>query len=164
MCIRDSDRILRGIAALEPTDRARTHLLAVGAGAAPKWIAQIDRLGLSTTCHLLPGRDDVPDLLQAADLVVHPARRDTTATVLLEAVAAGVPVLCTSACGYAHHIRSAKSGVVLDEPFSQTQFDRALGELVTSDLTHMQRAARSYAEEIDLHGMHTRIADEVEQR
>ena len=158
------DRVLRGIASLEPSARARTHLLAVGGGAAPKWTAQLDRLGLSTTCHLLPGRDDVPDLLQAADLVVHPARRDTTATVLLEAVAAGVPVLCTSVCGYADHIRSAKSGVVLDEPFSQPQFDRALGELVTTDLTHMQRAARSYAAEIDLHGMHARIADEVEQR
>ena len=55
-------------------------------------------------------------------------------------------------------------GVVLDEPFSQPQFDRALGELVTTDLTHMQRAARRYAAEIDLHGMHARIADEVEQR
>ena len=38
---------------------------------------------------------------ESADVLVHPSRRDTTGTVLLEAVAAELPVLCTAACGFA---------------------------------------------------------------
>jgi UDP-glucose:(heptosyl)LPS alpha-1,3-glucosyltransferase len=39
--------------------------------------------------------------------------------VLLEAVVAGLPVLTTAVCGYAHHISDADAGVVVAEPFTQ---------------------------------------------
>jgi hypothetical protein len=37
--------------------------------------------------------------------------------VLLEAVVAGLPVLTTAVCGYAHYIAEADAGVVVAEPF-----------------------------------------------
>lgn len=157
------DRALRGLAALPADLRARTRLLAVGAAGHGPSRRAVARLGLGARCHLLPGRDDVPDLLQAADLLVHPARRDTTGTVLLEAVVSGLPALCTAACGYAPRVQAAGAGVVLPEPFDQRAFDRALRSLRTDDLAPLQQSALRYADEVDLHGMHDRIVAEVER-
>ena len=156
------DRCLLGLDALPAELRARTRLLAVGAGDDRAWRRQVRRRGLGARCLLLPGRDDVPDLLQAADLLVHPARRDTTGTVLLEAIAAGLPVLCSDACGYAQRVRDAGAGVVVESPFDQARFDRALHHLRTRSLTSMREAALRYADRVDLHGMHTQIVSEVE--
>ena len=158
------DRAMIGLASLDTATRSTALLVAVGEGPARAWRRRAARLGLSGRCLLLAGRDDVPDLLQAADLLVHPARRDTTATVLLEAVAAGLPVLCTDACGYAPHVRAAGAGVVLPEPFGQPAFDEALGALITADRAPLRDAALRYAASVDLHGMHERIAEEVERR
>jgi UDP-glucose:(heptosyl)LPS alpha-1,3-glucosyltransferase len=68
---------------------------------------------------LLGMREDIPELMAAADLLVHPARTDTTGTVILEAVVNGLPVIASGACGYAEHVARADAGAVLPEPFSQ---------------------------------------------
>ncbi len=64
--------------------------------------------------------------MAAADLFVHPARYDTTGTVILEAVVNGLPVVTTAACGYARHVSSANAGLVVQEPFRQRAFLAAL--------------------------------------
>jgi UDP-glucose:(heptosyl)LPS alpha-1,3-glucosyltransferase len=73
--------------------------------------------GLAHRISFLGHREDIPDLMAAADLLVHPARHDTTGTVILEAVVNGLPVIATSACGYAHHVAAAGAGLVIGEPF-----------------------------------------------
>ena len=74
----------------------------------------------------LPGaRDDVPDLLLAAVLMLHPARNEATGTVLIEALAAGLPVLCSGNCGFADYVWES-GGMVLHNPFSQRAFSRTL--------------------------------------
>ena len=157
------DRALLALSSLPEELRARTHLLAVGEGASPRWSRAAADLGLAETCTFSPARDDVPDLLQAADLLVHAARRDTTGTVLMEAAVAGLPSLCTAACGYAARVEAAGAGVVLGEPFEQNALDRALLELRSADLGPLKAAALRYAASVDLHAMHARIVDATEQ-
>jgi len=53
---------------------------------------------------------------------------------------------------------------VLPEPFGQPAFDEALGALITADRAPLRDAALRYAASVDLHGMHERIAEEVERR
>ena len=65
-------------------------------------------LGLADRISFLGHREDIPELMAAADLLVHPARHDTTGTVILEAVVNGLPVITTSTCGYAHHVEAAR--------------------------------------------------------
>ena len=77
-------------------------------------------------------RDDVPDLLLAADLLVHPARRENTGQAILEAVVAGLPVLTTAACGYAPHVLAAGAGVVLPVPFEQAAMNLSAIDMLTS--------------------------------
>ena len=46
-----------------------------------------------------------------ADLLIHPAYNENTGTVLLEALVAGLPVLVSAVCGYAHYIAEADAGL-----------------------------------------------------
>jgi UDP-glucose:(heptosyl)LPS alpha-1,3-glucosyltransferase len=72
----------------------------------------------------------VPDLLAAADLMLHPAYRESAGYTLLEAVVAGLPVLATETCGYAYHIVQAGAGAVCPEPFAQASLNKMLLDML----------------------------------
>jgi UDP-glucose:(heptosyl)LPS alpha-1,3-glucosyltransferase len=76
---------------------------------------------------LLGPRADIPELLAVADVLLHPARLETTGTVLLEAMANGVPVICSDACGYAPHVAAAGAGLVLPSTDDPGPWAAALG-------------------------------------
>lgn len=71
---------------------------------------QVDRLGLSEHVHFLGRRDDVPRLLGAADLFVLPSLFEGLPLVVLEAMAAGLPVIGTRVCGTEEAIRDGVTG------------------------------------------------------
>jgi len=85
-----------------------------------------EQLGVAMRIEWLGHREDVPALMAAGDLLVHPARYDTTGTVILEAIVNGLPIITTAACGYARHVSSATAGIVIQEPFRQWSFMAAL--------------------------------------
>lgn len=87
---------------------------------------QVSRFGVQGRVLLLGYHDDIPELMAAADLLVHPARLDTTGMVILEAIANGLPAIVTSICGFAPHVSAAESGIVIEEPFTQENLERAL--------------------------------------
>jgi len=60
---------------------------------------RIARLGLEGRVRLLGQRDDIPAVFAAADLFVHPSVEEGMGQVVVEAMAAGVPVLVTDAGG-----------------------------------------------------------------
>lgn len=156
------DRAIRAVAALPGNLRARALLLAVGADRprAPRRLAA--RLGVAEHVRIEPGRDDVGALLAAADLLVHPARRELGGLVILEALVAGLPAICTGECGFARHLDRAGAGTVLGTPFRQADLDEALEGMLTAPLGPLGEAALAHARTTRLHGMHARIADEIE--
>jgi UDP-glucose:(heptosyl)LPS alpha-1,3-glucosyltransferase len=81
-----------------------------------------EQLGVAARVKWLAHREDIPQLLAAADLLVHPARYDTAGLVILEAIVNGLPVITTSTCGNAQHVESAKAGVVIGTPFEFHSF------------------------------------------
>lgn len=72
-------------------------------------------------------RDDVPALVDAADLVVHPSHVDALPTALLQALAAGRPIVATRAGGIPE-IVTPDVGVLVD-PGDVPALSRALAEL-----------------------------------
>ncbi|MDZ7825270.1 MAG: glycosyltransferase [Gammaproteobacteria bacterium] len=68
------DRAIRALAHLPQAQRRRTRLLAVGQDDPRSVSALARRLGVADRLLVRSGRDDVPVLLQAADLLIHPAR------------------------------------------------------------------------------------------
>ena len=71
---------------------------------------------------IVNGSSQVPELLLAADLLIHPSLKESAGMVILEAIVAGLPVLTTSSCGYAFHVEQAQAGVVCPMPFQQELF------------------------------------------
>jgi UDP-glucose:(heptosyl)LPS alpha-1,3-glucosyltransferase len=156
------DRAIRALADLPETTRRHTRLLAVGQDDPRAERALARRLGVADRLWVQSGRDDVPVLLQAADLLIHPAREENTGMVLAEALAGGLPVLCSGACGHARHVRASGAGSVLPEPFRQQDLDAALAGLLADDREPLRARALDYAGRTDLHSMHERILEALE--
>lgn len=75
----------------------RLRVLLVGDGPLEAMVrSAVAERGLATAVHLLGHREDVPDLLAASDLCVLTSRTEGLPYALLEAAAAGVPLLATS--------------------------------------------------------------------
>jgi UDP-glucose:(heptosyl)LPS alpha-1,3-glucosyltransferase len=118
----------RVIAALE--HEPQTLLLTAGVGArsndARLALALASRIGAADRIRFLGHREDVAALMAAADVLVHPARQETTGQVVLEAVVNGLPAVVSDICGFAEHVRVANAGIVLPGPFAQGDLVRAL--------------------------------------
>ena len=156
------DRILLGMRSLPPEILRRTSLIAVGQDNPNAFLRMARRLNIEEQVSILSGRDDIPRFLLGADLLVHPAYVENTGTVLLEAMVAGLPVLATEVCGYAHYIAEADAGRLIPAPFDQTVFDKVLLEMLLSD----ERAAWrengiNFGKFADIYSMPERAADEI---
>ncbi len=157
------DRSLKAVAALPRELKRRTRLFVIGQDDPKSFQLQARNLGISEQVVFLEGRSDVPRFLLGADLLIHPAYNENTGTVLLEALVAGLPVLVTDVCGYAHYIDDADCGRVVPSPFEQGYVDRLLAEMLAGN---EQRAlwsqnALAFAERADLYSMPERAADVI---
>ena len=157
------DRSLRALAALPPALRERCRLFAIGDDDPKPFQVQARALALADRVRILPGRGDIPRFLLGADLLVHPAYSENTGTVLLEAVVAGLPVLTTAVCGYAHYIGEADAGLVVPEPFSQADLDQALARMLADDEARLrwQTNGLAYARHANIYGNAERAADVI---
>jgi glycosyltransferase involved in cell wall biosynthesis len=79
-------------------DGARVHILFVGDGPLRQRLVAA-AAGLRCPVTFTGYRTDVPDLLAASDLVAHPAQTDALPTALIEALAAGRPVVAAAVGG-----------------------------------------------------------------
>lgn len=90
----------------------RFRLAIVGDGPLRGWIdAQIaERSVLAGRVLRLGRRDDVPELLRSADLLVHPALWEGMPNAVLEAMAAGLPVVATAVEGAEELVVPGRTG------------------------------------------------------
>jgi glycosyltransferase involved in cell wall biosynthesis len=79
---------------------------------------QIAELGLGTRVSLLGWRTDVSQLLAASDLFVVASRNEGVPMSMLDAMAAGTPVVATAVGGVAEAIHNGRSGLLVgpDDP------------------------------------------------
>jgi UDP-glucose:(heptosyl)LPS alpha-1,3-glucosyltransferase len=155
------DRCLKALAALPEALRGRTRLFVIGKDKPRPFQRQACLLGLSEQVVFLGGRDDVPRFLLGADLLIHPAYSENTGTVLLEALVAGLPVLVTDVCGYAHYIEEAKAGCLIASPFTQKALDEALAGILADSLARARwsQNALAFSEYAELYSLHERAID-----
>jgi UDP-glucose:(heptosyl)LPS alpha-1,3-glucosyltransferase len=160
------DRTLKALAALPEPLRQRTRLIVIGQDDPKPFIVQMHALGIGDRVSILKGRSDIPRFLLGADLLVHPAYNENTGTVLLEAVVAGLPVLASAACGYAHYIDDAEAGRIVPAPFEQDQFNAMLAKMLVDDDARQRWSANglAFADRADLYSLPDRAADVILQR
>jgi UDP-glucose:(heptosyl)LPS alpha-1,3-glucosyltransferase len=159
------DQAITALAHLrEDQPSVKSRLLVVGQGKSRRYQRLARRLGVAEGVVFLGGRDDIGDLMLGADVLVHPAQREVAGIVLLEALAAGLPVVAADACGFAHHVKAARAGILLPSPFSQEQLDQAVMRCIDGIYRADRReSALLYARLTDLYSMHREGADLIEQ-
>ena len=157
------DRAIVAIAALPEELLNKTKLMVVGQDKLEPFQRLAKRLGVVDRVHYLGGRKDVPALMKAGDMLLHPAYAETTGGVLLEAIVSGLPVLATPVCGYAPHIKTAKAGHVLRKRFSQQELNEKLHEMLLSDQKEVWRNnGMEYGQNPSLYVMPQRAVDFIE--
>lgn len=155
------NRSLQALANLPDGLRQRTRLVAIGQDEPGSFERQASSLGVGERVSILQGRSDIPRFLLGADVLIHPAYNENTGTVLLEALVAGLPVLATAVCGYAHYIEEARGGLVVPEPFEQSRLDALLVSMLTDDAARQrwQANALAFAETADIYSNAEHAAD-----
>ena len=157
------DRAIRAVANLPEALRNRVKMFVLGRSKIDAFSSLAKKMRLADQVNFLGGRDDVPRFLLAADLLLHPARTENTGTALIEAMAAGLPVVVTENCGYAFHVKEAGAGKLVPMPFQQEALDKALQEVLSgSELRTFGENGVKYAERIDMAGLHDKAVDVIE--
>ena len=155
------DRSIEALASLPDSLRHNTLLYVVGQDKPRKFEALAEKRGVRSNVHFFSGRNDVSELMAAADLLLHPAYQEAAGIVLLEAITAGLPVLTTAVCGYAHYIVDANCGEAIAEPFRQETLNEILRKALTQSSLRQAWAenARHYADTQDLYSLPEKAAD-----
>lgn len=76
-------------------------------------LARADSLGIGPRVRLLGRREDVPDLLGAADLVAMPSRREGLGVAALETLAVGRPLVASAVGGLGEAVVEGESGLLV---------------------------------------------------
>jgi glycosyltransferase involved in cell wall biosynthesis len=112
--------------------RPDADLLLVGDGPLrPDLERQVRDLGLAGRAHFLGVRDDVPDLLRAADLFALTSLSEAASLTLLEAMASELPVVATAVGGNPEMVRDGREGLLAprgDVPGIAAALTRLLGD------------------------------------
>lgn len=156
------DRTLEGVKSLPQHIRQQTKLFIIGQDNPKPFQKAAQALGIGDRVSFFPGREDVPRILLGADLLVHPAYRENTGNVLLEAMVAGLPVLTTDSCGYAHYVSEANMGMILPTPFQQELFNQALLKLLQRPREEWQDKGQQFAQSADIYQRPQHAADIIE--
>jgi glycosyltransferase involved in cell wall biosynthesis len=90
------------------------QLLIVGEGSEqPRLQKLVGESGMTDHVHFAGRRSDVPRLLQTADLFVFPSRTEGLPNSLLEAMAAGLPIVATNVPGNRDVLTDGKTGLLV---------------------------------------------------
>ncbi len=158
------DRALEAVASLPLGVRKQTHFFIVGQDNPAPFRRQIRKLHLDKQVTFLGGRHDVPRFLLGADLLIHPAYNEAAGMVLLEAIVAGLPVLVTDVCGYAHYVTDAGAGLLVESPFRQRDLNEKLAAMLHSDERETwKRNGIAFGRERDLYSLPECAADIIEK-
>jgi glycosyltransferase involved in cell wall biosynthesis len=138
-----------------PASDPRAHLLFAGAGTLkPKLERQIGALGLQERVHLLGQRSDVPETLNAADVFVLGSDYEGNPLAVLEAMAAGKPVISTAVGGVPELVEGGCG--LLVPPRDARALSEAMGYMLENPEARKSMAgasARRAAERFGLRGM-----------
>lgn len=157
------DRALRGVAALPADLRSRIQIRVAGQDK-PRFLEEVaQEVGLADRLEVLGGRDDVSELLWSADVLLHPARSEMAGLALLEAMIAGVPVIATEVCGYAHYITDYRMGEVIAAQPTDSQIADAIQQVMSVGREEWVARARAMIAHADIFSMNQRAAELIER-
>ncbi len=126
-------------------ERHPVQALIVGGGRREAQVRQLaESLGLAAAVHFLGPRRDVPDLLNAMDIFVLPSYSEGVSLALLEAMAAGRPVVATAVGGLPEVVTDGDNGLLIP-PRDANALAEALARLLSDPAWAQQLGANARA-------------------
>jgi UDP-glucose:(heptosyl)LPS alpha-1,3-glucosyltransferase len=125
----------------------RTMLVVVGDDERlGRWRREAGQGALRGRVHVLGPRPDVDAVLAASDVLCLPSRQEAFGNVVLEAAAAGVPVVTSAVVGAAELFVGSDAAVVIDDPRDARSLGAAIERALSPDWPARSAAARALAE------------------
>ena len=166
--VKGVDVLLRAIGFLAP-QFPRLRLIQIGSGAAAHNTDLLKRLAQEVKADdriVWAGlRNDVPDILRAADVYCQPSRSEGPSLAVLEAMAVGLPVVASDVGGLPETVVDGVTGL-LAPPESPELLAAALGRLLGSPQQRRQMGdagLRRVHEMFDLHRQVVGLVDRYEK-
>lgn len=97
------------------------HVVLVGRMPPDDYAGQIARLGLTARVHYCGATDDVARYYAAADLFVMPTQYEAFGSVIVEALASGLPVVTTAGAGAAVAVQPGVNGLLQHDPLDAVE-------------------------------------------
>jgi L-malate glycosyltransferase len=95
--------------------RPDVHFIIAGTGPEEQRISKlVHKLGLQDCVHLLGFRTDVPEVMTALDVFMISSKTEGLGTIVIEALAAGIPIVATRAGGIPELIVDGECGLLVD--------------------------------------------------
>lgn len=160
------DLVLKGIAGVVSREKkkADVKLLVVGKGDVKRFGGLARDLGISDRVVFTGVTREVEKYYLAADIFVMPSRFDTFGLVVLEAMAAGLPVIISRSVGARDLIEHGVNGFILSEDPSISEIVTSLSSiLVREKRLHMGENSRRVALRYSWDKTASRVADVYHQ-
>jgi glycosyltransferase involved in cell wall biosynthesis len=106
------------------------RLVVAGDGPTRPRLEELTRAAGGEAVIMTGHRDDVMAILDATDVLVHPSRIEAFPTVLLEAMAASVPIVATAVGGIPEIMHDGEGGLLLEPPPDPRRLAAALERLL----------------------------------
>jgi glycosyltransferase involved in cell wall biosynthesis/GT2 family glycosyltransferase len=128
----------------------RFHLIVAGDVTGGPYPAMAGRLGVTSRAHFVGTRRDVAGCFQDVDAVICASHYEPASLVLLEAMASGLPVLCSPGIGNATFIADGRNGFLLRGSDAVDQAAAIIATLARDPLLRQRigHAARETAVEL----------------
>jgi glycosyltransferase involved in cell wall biosynthesis len=119
------------------------HLVVAGSGAElERWRTKADRDGMTKRITFLGYRTDMPELMAAADLMVHPARYEAYGLAVHEAICSGVPVIVSASAGIAERMPQDLGSLLLEDVNSASDLSSRLQRWRAGQMEFRERTRR----------------------
>lgn len=119
--------IIRAIAKIDNPD---IHYIVCGEGPLKGYLIDLSEdLGIKNRVHLLGIRKDIAEICKVSDLFTFPSYREGLSVALMEAMANGLPVVCSNVRGNSDLIEDGKGGYLI-EPVDVEGFAKYIKELI----------------------------------
>ena len=99
--------------------------------------------GLSDQVHLLGFRNDIPDIIHASDIYAFPSFHEGLPVALSEAMAGGLPVVCSEIRGNVDLVRDDVNGL-LAQPNSISDWTKSLSIIINDNIIQKSFVQISY--------------------
>jgi len=103
------------IRAISKVDNPHIHYVICGEGQLGGYLRNLSKeLGIEKRVHLLGFRKDIPEICKTSDVFAFPSLREGLSVALMEAMANGLPIMCSDIRGNKDLIDDNKGGFLID--------------------------------------------------